>query len=660
LPLVYQAIDVSLPRLSAAETMLMEQEVMGLSIGEHIMNFYGDWLEQRKKLTPGRSTYCTWVQHHLPDWYAAGVVNRAGGVNPDDGFPDPIGPHPEQIRLLAYIGVACGCRGLGFWSDRYLADSHHGRDRLQQMALLNTELHMLSPVITAAEQEIVWLDTGHPYVKAALLKARRHRLLLPIWVGPGCQYVPDQGAVHNLKVTVPLVPDGAEPWLVTPAGVECLRHRCNRVPNGVELTIPEFDLVTPVVFTDDLSANGLVVWWQDEARKHGRLAARWALDLAAAEYEKVRAVHLRLAGTASEVRDPDALLQEVHGYYREAQKHFTNELYDKAYQDATRALRPLRVLMRDHWRQAIGSLDVPTASPYAVSFFSLPRHWELFREVQASRPIASVLPGGAFEVAAEVPPQGLRVDANPGWSARFGSLDRVVGAAGLVRTDNLADQREPRRAPVQPRTMFSPSRPIAYPDEGYLPPAPELGKSCLKLEIRHQSLKDPDGKPLPVLPVLERTFLAVDSPPVRLPPGALVRVSGWVKVPAPIQGTADGVLFYDNPGYDPRAAGVPHAGGEPLAVRLLQTEDGGKFGVWKRFHLYRRVPATGQLGVTLALTGVGVAYFDDVRIEPLVGGRVEPAGAAPGASTGPPSLPRWNPSGATPPGVAPASGWRPQ
>jgi hypothetical protein len=624
---------------------------------------YRDWLRQRKALTAGRSTYWTWVQDHLPDWYAAAVADGPGG-NPDDGFSEPVGPHPEQIRLLAYIAVACGCRGLGFWSDKYLADSHHGRDRLQQLAILNTELHMLSPVVTAA-QTAVWLDTSHPHVKAAALKGPRGLLLLPIWMGPGCQYVPDQGAVLNLKVTIPLVPDGAEPWLVTPAGVECLRHRCIRVPTGVELTIPEFDLVAPVVFTDDLSVNGLVVWWQDEARKRGRLAAKWALDLAAAEYEKVRAVHLKLSGAAGgEIRDPDALLQEVHRYYREAQKHYANELYDKAYQDALRALRPLRVLMRDHWRQAAGSLDVPTASPYAVSFFSLPKHWELFREVQASRPAASVLPGGSFELDTEVPAAGLRVDANPGWSARYGSLDPVAVAAGLVRTDGLTDNREPRKAPTQPRTIFAPSRPIAYPDEGYLPPAPELGKSCLKLEIRRQPAKDPDGKPLPVVPVLERTFLAVDSPPVRLPPGTLVRVSGWVKVPAPIEGTADGVLFYDNPGYDDRAARVPHAGGEPLAVRLLHTiEDGGERGVWKRFHLYRRVPATGQLGVTLALTGVGVAYFDDVRIEPLVSGGGRDAAYGPAAKgtpprTGPAPPARWSQPNSMAPGVTPVSGWR--
>ncbi len=41
-------------------------------------------------------------------------------------------------------------------------------------------------------------------------------------------------------------------------------------------------------------------------------------------------------------------------------------------------------------------------------------------------------------------------------------------------------------------------------------------------------------------------------------------------------------------------------------------------GRWKQFKLYRRVPDSGQMTVAVALTGLGVVYFDDLRIEPLV------------------------------------------
>jgi hypothetical protein len=98
---------------------------------------------------------------------------------------------------------------------------------------------------------------------------------------------------------------------------------------------------------------------------------------------------------------------------------------------------------------------------------------------------------------------------------------------------------------------------------------------------------------------LERTFLAINSPAVHLQPETPVRISGWVRIPAPITASADGALLFDS------------IGGEPLAVRLTEATP------WKKFTLYRQVPASGLVSVTLALTGLGAVYFDDVRIEPL-------------------------------------------
>lgn len=567
---------------------------------------YRDWLTQRRELTNGRPVFWTWVQNHVPEWYVS--LNK---LEAKPQFEVPVGPHPEQVRQLAYLSLACGARGLGFWSDRSLADTQQGRDRLQGMALLNAELDLISPVLLSAGaigDRPVWLDTSHKHVKAALITGQKGTLLIPIWLGPGDQYVPAQGAVNGLKITVPTIPEGHDPWLITPAGPECLRHRTVRTSKGTELTLDEFDLAAPIVFTDDQGTSGLVVWWQDHARRYSRLAARWSLDLAAAEYEKVRIVHMKLTEMGRTVRGADRLFEETQRYYTEAQKHFANEQFEKAYREATRALRPMRIVMRDHWNQAIEGLDAPTSSPYAVSYFSLPQHWELAREVQSSRPRPTILPLGNFEVANGLPPEGVTIDKLPGWGARTGSLeaDRVAVAAGLVPTAGLEDPKRPRQYPKPPKTLFSSSRPVSAPDEGYTDPAPELGRAALKLEVRRVVQKDANGKPLPGDNVLERTFLAVDSPVVKVQPGSLVRVSCWIKVPQDVGGgtiqgdAAGGVLFYDD------------AGGEPLSIRTLSTE-----GRWKQYHLYRRVPASGQISVTLALTGSGIAYFDDLRIEPL-------------------------------------------
>jgi error-prone DNA polymerase len=47
LDLVFSADEVELPRLSPAEAMLGEMEALGLSTGEHVMDFYRSWLAER-------------------------------------------------------------------------------------------------------------------------------------------------------------------------------------------------------------------------------------------------------------------------------------------------------------------------------------------------------------------------------------------------------------------------------------------------------------------------------------------------------------------------------------------------------------------------------------------------------------------------------------
>jgi hypothetical protein len=141
---------------------------------------------------------------------------------------------------------------------------------------------------------------------------------------------------------------------------------------------------------------------------------------------------------------------------------------------------------------------------------------------------------------------------------------------------------------------------------------PHEGKQCLELEIR------PKKKDLPAPAALERTFLAIHSPAVRLQPGTPVRITGWARVPEPVKASADGALLYDS------------AGGEPLAIRLQ-----GPIKEWRQFTWYRRVPASGSLNVTLALTGLGTAYFDDVRIEPLQPGHGQVANAEDGTLRSP-------------------------
>jgi hypothetical protein len=568
------------------------------------LGWYKEWLSQRRALTPPGKMTWTWVQTHLPEWY----VQQLCGQPEVEKFDFPVGPHPEQIRILTYLALAAGHRGLGFWSDRYLANTHHGRDRLLELALLNTEIEMLKPVLMSAQDPAKWVPTSEPAVQAAIIRGPKDIVVLPVWLGSGAQYCPPQGTVPSLTIRVPLVPDGAIPWQVTAAGVNELKG-VRRVAGGTEITITEFDLTAAVVLTTDLKIDGKVVRWQDHTRyRVGELAARWSLQQAVEQYNKTLSTHDRICQAGGPPVSEAADLFTRSKCSIDAAKEFSDaRQWDAAYREARRALRPLRVLMREDWRLATQSLDTPTASPFAVSFYSLPQHWALAKEVGACRPLGTALPYGSFDLSRKAPDEGAAVASLPGYKVRKSTLDPVTLEAAIVNSEGLQDKRPDRPLPTASR--YGAARVGYQPDPYDLRPHPELGTHLLRLRVTPKEQTDKGGKPLGPPMALERTFLAVDTATADLAPGQLVRVSFWARVEGWIGATGDGAVVYDT------------AGGEPLGARIYNTD-----GVWKKFHLYRRVPANGKMAVTFALVGLGTVLFDDVKIEPLVGGAPETSG----------------------------------
>src|SRR5205085_1343748 len=135
---------------------------------------YRDWLEQRRRLARPGTFFWTWVQTHLQDWF----LNLAYPDADHGHFDEPIGPQGEQVRLLTYLALSAGCRGLGFWSDRFLADSHQGRDRLLTLEFERVqggtrfklaEFDMTAAVVFTSdiEQLARWQNQSRQMVKVA-------------------------------------------------------------------------------------------------------------------------------------------------------------------------------------------------------------------------------------------------------------------------------------------------------------------------------------------------------------------------------------------------------------------------------------------------------------------------------------------------------------
>ncbi|HEX3314216.1 MAG TPA: hypothetical protein VHR72_04950, partial [Gemmataceae bacterium] len=531
---------------------------------------YRDWVDMRHRLMhQGTFTY-SWIQTHVPDWETQLLYNQAA----NQPFAEPVGPQPEQIRLLVYSAIANGSKGIAFWSDRFLADSHLGRDRLLMAATINQEIEMLEPILAEVNEAPQWIDTKRPDVKAAILRSAKGVLVLPIWLGKGAQFVPGQAAVAKLTINVPQVPASMRAWEILPGEVRSLPAQ--RAVGGTEVVVPEFGLTTAVFFTSD---TNLVARFQGQARTKRQLAAQWTYDMASYSFDKVTAVSQKLQTAGLHLTDETQLLADCKTRLDSAKGHWDSKLFGEAYREAMRAERPLRILMRSQWEKAIKDLDSPVSSPYAVSYFTLPKHLAMMEQVKALYPSPNVLPGGDFETVATDP--ALQ------WKVEEPTIDPVKMTPLRVKEITTGLEMKPGGVPSTAEK-------------------PHEGEQCAMLQI------EPQNKALPPQ-ALERSVLSLSSPLVKLPPGTLVRVSAWVRIPTAISASVDGALFYDT------------AGGEPLAIRLTDATK------WKKYTLYRKVPASGQIGVTLALTGLGAVYFDDVRIEPLTS-TVPPTSPTPGPS----------------------------
>jgi hypothetical protein len=118
------------------------------------------------------------------------------------------------------------------------------------------------------------------------------------------------------------------------------------------------------------------------------------------------------------------------------------------------------------------------------------------------------------------------------------------------------------------------------------------GTLGLRLLVTADDFKHPPA-------MLEMPPIRFVSPSIMLQAGQIVCIHGWVNVPGPITGSVDGLKIFDS------------LGGEVLAECIGRTDG------WQEFALYRIAPRSGAINVTIALTGLGEAWLDDVAVQIL-------------------------------------------
>ncbi len=523
-------------RIPGVQILMAHRTPLG---GSFELADYETWLRERPRLAlPGLALWTTIQTQHRPELVEQ-MRLLSGGQAPEPAV------ELEQLRLLVQAALAAGARGLVFASQSPLdAPDAATRMRAAALQLVNLEQELVQPWVGASTTStaVSGLDESgsNPGVAGAALQAGRSRLLLPSWAGTGAQYVTDQAAGNDIAFVVPGIPEATSAYEITAGGLRPLVRR--RGLGGLHVKLHEFGISSRVLLTDEVALSAL----SRRLLTIGPQAARLERDLAASRLNHVAGTHARLARQADRVADAELWLSQARSELATADQNLTRGDWVAVCLAAHRTTRSLRLLERTHWEKATSTLGSPIASPLAVTFPTLPYHWQFVRAIESRPHSRNQLPEGDMESVERMWKAGWRL---------FQHSQPTVRGAGELSVDQH-----------------------------------HAGEASVHLAVEPTDDENP-------APMIETTPLWLTSPPLHVEAGQWVRIHGWVNIPEPITGSLDGLLVIES------------LGREPLAERIGITSG------WREFTLYRAAAAAGDLTVTLALTGVGDAWIDDVTVE---------------------------------------------
>ena len=566
--------------------------------------------------------YWAWIPAAAPPIVRANIWGD--DVPPAWGVPRVL---PEQLRLMTYMALSAGYRGLGYLGDADLTRPA-GQSLLIEMAFLNEEIDLVESVLAQSADPIPTYDVFDPdppdipppgapigmqirpqkefgpkpgLKVAAISVERKGALLLVADYAGNAQYQPPQMAAHNLVIRS-VLPEAAQAYEISPGEVKVLERV--RIPGGTQITLPDFGTTAMILCTTDPSLADRV---QAAIAKVRPLAVQLAIEQAELMLQSVSEINGRLAsdgqllvtqddlkrrkeaGIVSRATDERDLLAKAEASIKSAREAQEREDFALAWAEARRAGRPLRILMYAHWIKAFGTFvkavseNKPGDEKDASDSTSSARRQEASPSVAAPAQ-AGVMPpvhrlqhpaGALLLERLDRRQAGLQVRHQPGrhaapstiprpWSRRDGSTSTTTSRASPPGWPPF-----PARASTDDRMI----RMSVEPDD----------KAALDTTA-------PQFFDFPVA--------AVRSPAIKVEAKNLIRISVLVKRPIASTPGMGGIIVRDS------------IGGEQFQFRTSDADP-----AFSRVVLYRKAPADGSFTVTLGLAGYGEAFFDDFRVE---------------------------------------------
>jgi hypothetical protein len=570
-----------------------------------------EYLRQRRRLTARSNLgglFWAWIPAAAP----ATVRSNIWGddVPPAWGVPQVA---PEQLRLMTYMSLAAGYRGLGFQGDADLTRPA-GRARLIEMAFLNEEIDLCESILARSADPIPVYGVFDPdppdlpppgalpgtrvrtqkefapkpgLLAAAIAAERKGALLLLADYASDAQYQPPQMAARNLVIRA-VLPESAQAFEINPGEIKLLPRE--RAPGGTQILLEEFDTTAMILCTTDLGLKDRV---EAAIARVRPLAVQLAIEQAELVLQAAAEINGRLnadgqhlitddelkqralAGITARPTDERDLLAMSESRIKSAREARDREDFALAWAEARRASRPLRTLMYGHWVKAQATLTKaandsfpkpasPAAAPIPV----------LMKPVCCAPSIAfNTLPEMYFWVDWIGGKPGYKFGAN---RLPTGTFDdpKAMTNAGWMNVDYEMDGLIAKMATV--------------------PKEDRKTDRMIRMTVEPKNKDDLDKN----VPFFDFPIAAIRSPAIKVEAKNLIRISVLVKRPIASTPGMGGIIVRDS------------IGGEQLQFR---TSD--PIPSFSRVVIYRKAPADGTFTVTLGLAGYGEVLFDDLRVQ---------------------------------------------
>ena len=530
-------VKSSWSRIAAqADILSVGLEPLGTSF---LASQYSQWLRQRSHSVATSKPVWADIQTELSE-----PLLRQIGTISSQVPPTPV--EPQQLKFLVVEAIAGGARGLRFRSrNRLDASDPVSRLRTLTVELTNSFVDQIKPwaVGGALMGEI---ETDDPDLQVTAINTNRARLLLiqrpthheQYWAGD----VPLKTVSFNDSSSA--FTDRA--WQLSDTKLKLLPT--TRELGGTKIEIPDCPFITAVVLTQDpVVVNQLTesydrVGKQSIQQMRSELTQQWIAIM--------QLIDKQIAKMGRRSPSAGGSINEAVTAYRVASDLIRKQSPDLATQYLDRTDERLSFSRRETAIGPLGLFQSKTSTPFVAHASLIPLHWQLTGRLKESGPWnPNGLAAGDFE--------SLEHMKLSGWENH-----RVDLSTATTRVELTSDEMV-------------------------------LGEKSLKLSVL------PTASGSGGSPMLEEPPLWIVSPSVKVRPGQMVQIHGWVNVPEVVVGNFDGLKISDS------------VSGESLAERIAVTRG------WEEFTLYRSVAEAGQMNVRFEMTGYGTVYLDEVTIRTI-------------------------------------------